>query len=225
MDIPNRRKEHADKISSGLNIVTRVCDKIRALPPRTRPKVMFHSLKVAPSRPKARSCLSLAFASFLVSIPLALVALNNPISNPPQNVGYPALARPQSTLLRAGPMIAQMRVAAAAGRPCAAAAKMSQRGFGSDAKGLVGGGSNPTAKFTVSGGVNGEFTAELYADQMPITCSNFVDLAKTGFYDGVHFHRVIDNFMLQFGCPYAKVQQSPLKITYITWICMHIIIL
>lgn len=34
---------------------------------------------------------------------------------------------------------------------------------------------------------------------MPVTASNFVDLANNGYYDGLHFHRVIDNFMLQFG--------------------------
>eukprot|EP00470_Lotharella_oceanica_P014001 CAMPEP_0170182564 /NCGR_PEP_ID=MMETSP0040_2-20121228/28254_1 /TAXON_ID=641309 /ORGANISM="Lotharella oceanica, Strain CCMP622" /LENGTH=286 /DNA_ID=CAMNT_0010428027 /DNA_START=63 /DNA_END=924 /DNA_ORIENTATION=- len=74
---------------------------------------------------------------------------------------------------------------------------------------LAGGGSNPVAKFTVSGGVEGTFEAELFMDQMPITASNFIDLAKSGFYDGIHFHRVIDNFMLQFGCPYAKDPRSP----------------
>ena len=45
-------------------------------------------------------------------------------------------------------------------------------------------------------------------DRLPITVSNFVDLAKTGFYNGVHFHRVIDGFMLQFGCPNAKDPKS-----------------
>ena len=45
-------------------------------------------------------------------------------------------------------------------------------------------------------------------DKLPITGSNFVDLCKTGFYDGVHFHRVIDGFMLQFGCPFAKDAKS-----------------
>mmetsp|Transcript_21637 Transcript_21637/g.38406 ORF Transcript_21637/g.38406 Transcript_21637/m.38406 type:complete len:274 (+) Transcript_21637:1-822(+) len=74
---------------------------------------------------------------------------------------------------------------------------------------LAGGGSNPTARFTVSGGVSGSFQAELYMDQMPITASNFIDLANTGFYNGIHFHRVINNFMLQFGCPYAKDPRSP----------------
>ena len=46
-------------------------------------------------------------------------------------------------------------------------------------------------------------------DKLPITASNFIDLAKTGFYNGVHFHRVIDGFMLQFGCPHAKDHRSP----------------
>ena len=38
----------------------------------------------------------------------------------------------------------------------------------------------------------GSFTAEIYMDLLPVTGSNFVDLCKTGFYNGVHFHRVID---------------------------------
>merc|ERR1719253_2097668 len=55
----------------------------------------------------------------------------------------------------------------------------------------------------------GTFKAELFADKMPITCGNFIDLANSGFYDGVHFHRVIPNFMNQFGCPNAKDPDSP----------------
>merc|ERR1712019_106138 len=38
--------------------------------------------------------------------------------------------------------------------------------------------------------------------------SNFIDLARTGFYNGIHFHRVIPNFMDQFGCPHAKDPNS-----------------
>lgn len=36
---------------------------------------------------------------------------------------------------------------------------------------------------------------ELFMDSMPLTASNFMDLADSGFYNGIHFHRVIDNFM------------------------------
>merc|ERR1712054_122 len=49
---------------------------------------------------------------------------------------------------------------------------------------------------------------ELFLDQTPVTVSNFVDLANKGFYEGVHFHRVIPGFMNQFGCPNAKDPQS-----------------
>ncbi|MBK8218375.1 MAG: peptidylprolyl isomerase [Myxococcales bacterium] len=55
----------------------------------------------------------------------------------------------------------------------------------------------------------GPITVELFIDQMPLTAGNFVELAKGGFYDGLHFHRVIDGFMLQFGCPHSKDPQSP----------------
>lgn len=50
----------------------------------------------------------------------------------------------------------------------------------------------------------GVFKAELYTEQMPITTGNFISLAREGFYDGIHFHRVIPDFMNQFGCPYAR---------------------
>jgi cyclophilin family peptidyl-prolyl cis-trans isomerase len=65
---------------------------------------------------------------------------------------------------------------------------------------------NPTATFETS---LGNFTVELFLDQMPITAGNFVELAKSGFYDGLHFHRVIKNFMIQFGCPHSKDAASP----------------
>jgi len=65
---------------------------------------------------------------------------------------------------------------------------------------------NPTAKFTTS---LGEFSAELYMDKLPITASNFAALAKEGYYDGMTFHRVINGFMCQFGCPYSKDPKSP----------------
>jgi cyclophilin family peptidyl-prolyl cis-trans isomerase len=65
---------------------------------------------------------------------------------------------------------------------------------------------NPTALLQTS---LGDITVELYTDKMPITASNFVKLAKAGFYDGLHFHRVIKGFMLQFGCPHSRDPNSP----------------
>ena len=54
----------------------------------------------------------------------------------------------------------------------------------------------------------GSFTVELYTEQMPVTAYNFIDLATKGFYNGLHFHRCIPNFMNQFGCPYARDAKS-----------------
>lgn len=47
----------------------------------------------------------------------------------------------------------------------------------------------------------GEIKLELYTDDCPITTANFIKLAKDGFYDGLTFHRVIPDFMVQAGCP------------------------
>lgn len=66
--------------------------------------------------------------------------------------------------------------------------------------------SNPIATFETSAGT---FKAEIFLDTMPITGKNFVDLARSGFYDGLHFHRVIKNFMVQFGCPHSRDPNSP----------------
>ena|SRR5687768_17610955 len=65
---------------------------------------------------------------------------------------------------------------------------------------------NPTADFVTS---LGTMRVELFADKMPKTTANFIKLAKSGFYDGLHFHRVIKGFMAQFGCPHSKDPNSP----------------
>ena len=44
---------------------------------------------------------------------------------------------------------------------------------------------------------------------MPLTAKNFLGLVNDEFYDGLHFHRVIPNFMIQFGCPHSKDPASP----------------
>ena len=47
----------------------------------------------------------------------------------------------------------------------------------------------------------GTITLDLFDQDAPNTVQNFVDLANKGFYDGLTFHRVIPNFMIQGGCP------------------------
>jgi cyclophilin family peptidyl-prolyl cis-trans isomerase len=47
----------------------------------------------------------------------------------------------------------------------------------------------------------GDIVIELYADRAPLTVENFVNLARSGFYDGTTFHRVIPGFMAQGGDP------------------------
>ena len=80
---------------------------------------------------------------------------------------------------------------------------------------------NPRAVFQTN---KGSFTIELFADKAPNTVANFVGLAtgekpwtdpKTGqkvnrpFYDGLAFHRIIDNFMIQGGCPLGRGTGGP----------------
>src|SRR5262245_51409200 len=65
---------------------------------------------------------------------------------------------------------------------------------------------NPTATLQPS---LGDFSAALFVDKMPETAGTFIKLAKSGFYDGLHFHRVIKNFMIQFGCPHSRDPKSP----------------
>ena len=64
---------------------------------------------------------------------------------------------------------------------------------------------NPVATFNTS---LGSFKAEIYMDRVPRTASSFIDLAQSGFYNGLHFHRVIPGFMNQFGCPHSRDPKS-----------------
>jgi peptidyl-prolyl cis-trans isomerase B (cyclophilin B) len=49
--------------------------------------------------------------------------------------------------------------------------------------------------------VKGVMKLDFYENDAPNTVANFVKLAKSGFYDGLTFHRVIPNFVIQGGCP------------------------
>lgn len=55
----------------------------------------------------------------------------------------------------------------------------------------------------------GEIEIELYKEIAPITVDNFVKLVKSGFYDGLTFHRVIKGFMIQGGCPNGNGTGGP----------------
>ena len=55
----------------------------------------------------------------------------------------------------------------------------------------------------------GEIRLDLYADQTPLTVANFVNLAERGYYDGVTFHRVIPDFMIQGGDPTGTGRGGP----------------
>ena len=63
-----------------------------------------------------------------------------------------------------------------------------------------------TATFDTS---RGPIKIELYPDKAPLTVANFVNLAKRGFYDGLNFHRVIADFMIQGGCPEGSGPGGP----------------
>ena len=55
----------------------------------------------------------------------------------------------------------------------------------------------------------GPIRVELLADKAPLTVANFVNLAQRGFYDGLDFHRVIADFMVQGGCPEGSGRGGP----------------
>jgi peptidyl-prolyl cis-trans isomerase B (cyclophilin B) len=55
----------------------------------------------------------------------------------------------------------------------------------------------------------GPIKIALYPDKAPLTVANFVNLARRGFYDGLNFHRVIADFMIQGGCPHGTGTGGP----------------
>ena len=55
----------------------------------------------------------------------------------------------------------------------------------------------------------GTIRVKLFADKVPYTVANFVNLAAHGFYDGLNFHRVIADFMIQGGCPIGNGTGGP----------------
>ena len=65
---------------------------------------------------------------------------------------------------------------------------------------------NRHAQFTTS---LGSFQIELFEGRAPVTTKNFIDLVEKGYYDGLVFHRVMEGFMLQGGCPNGDGRGGP----------------
>ncbi len=69
---------------------------------------------------------------------------------------------------------------------------------------------DPNKKYTATFKTSkGEIVLELFAKDAPKTVNNFVFLAKDKFYDGLNFHRVINDFMIQGGCPEGSGRGGP----------------
>jgi peptidyl-prolyl cis-trans isomerase B (cyclophilin B) len=69
---------------------------------------------------------------------------------------------------------------------------------------------NPSSDlFAIIDTNKGEINLKLFGDQVPLTVGNFVNLARRGYYNGIAFHRVIPDFMIQGGCPYGNGTGGP----------------
>jgi peptidyl-prolyl cis-trans isomerase B (cyclophilin B) len=55
----------------------------------------------------------------------------------------------------------------------------------------------------------GSIRLELFEKEAPKTVANFETLVKKGFYDGLRFHRVVPNFVIQGGCPHSRAANNP----------------
>ena len=66
---------------------------------------------------------------------------------------------------------------------------------------------NPIVTFEMDDG--GKMVAELYPEVAPNTVNNFISLVKSGFYNGLIFHRVIPGSMIQGGCPQGTGTGGP----------------
>jgi cyclophilin family peptidyl-prolyl cis-trans isomerase len=127
--------------------------------------------------------------AILLSLLLAACA------TPTQNPG--AAASPSPAASPAAPASPESSPAAAAG-----ADPVERNDMYSDAPAMQ---IDPQRTYTATiETTRGEMTAELYASETPITVNNFVFLARENFYDGIKFHRIIRDFMVQTGDPLGQ---------------------
>ena len=64
-------------------------------------------------------------------------------------------------------------------------------------------------KYAIISTEKGDMKAELFTEETPITAENFIKLAESRFYDGLTFHRVIPDFVIQGGCPIGNGAGGP----------------
>src|SRR6202051_2609113 len=69
---------------------------------------------------------------------------------------------------------------------------------------------DPAKKFMATIATDkGDIVVSLHADKAPKSVNNFVFLVREGFYDGLSFHRVVDDFVIQAGCPEGTGRGGP----------------
>lgn len=137
----------------------------------------------------------------VIAIILALLALMACVLQTPeaQETPAPATPEPAATTAPATGGTSQTATSAPASTPAATSRVSGARtSYSSLPAMILDPGSDYVANFRTS---QGNFTVNLFATQTPVTVNNFVFLAQQGFYDGLIFHRVIENFMIQGGDP------------------------
>ena len=137
----------------------------------------------------------------VIAIILALLALMACVLQTPeaQETPAPATPEPAATTAPATGGTSQTATSAPASTPAATSRVSGARtSYSSLPAMILDPESDYVANFRTS---QGNFTVNLFATQTPVTVNNFVFLAQQGFYDGLIFHRVIENFMIQGGDP------------------------
>jgi cyclophilin family peptidyl-prolyl cis-trans isomerase len=140
----------------------------------------------------------------LAMVPAAMVALGLSAACSSQGAGSaPKTANEQTSGKPAGEAKPAEQKPAS---PAAAAAKPATKSFAGPPPMSIDQNKAYTATIKTS---QGEMTAELYAKDAPNTVNNFVFLSKEGFYNGVIFHRIIKEFMVQTGDPQGTGMGGP----------------
>ncbi len=137
----------------------------------------------------------------VIAIILALLALMACVLQTPEaeETTAPATPEPAATTAPATGGMSQTATSAPASTPAATSRVSGARASYSSLPAMIlDPESDYVANFRTS---QGNFTVNLFATQTPVTVNNFVFLAQQGFYDGLIFHRVIENFMIQGGDP------------------------